>query len=404
MIRALLGGTHAVRDAGVEYLPQQVRESYAAYTRRLQRSFLFPAFRRTVETFVGRVLGQPIDTSGVMQPLRDYLEDADRDGNNITVFARHLFFDAIAYGVSWVFVDRDQLAPGSRLSDVRRNNARPYLVHVQNNAVIGWRREWDGSVARVRIRETMQTADAADEWNDDASIEQIRVVEPRQFAVYRPVPESSKWAVAESGPHGSDVVPIVPLYTDKTGFFTARPPLLDLAWLNICHWQSSSDQRHIEHIIRVPILLGAGFKTDELSGVLELGADRMIIAGNTDAWIKYVEHSGAAAEVGRADLEDLESKMADLGAQVVNRAPAMETATKTAIDSAESGASLAAMTMALQDALNLAIYYMGRMLNIADAGEVVINADIPSATRAVEELRSDIANPSAIQRTVAAAG
>lgn len=394
MIRSLLAGTQAMRSAGTEYLPQQVRESVEAYNRRLSRSFLFPGLRKTVETFVGRVLGQAIDTSEIVQPIRDYLEDADRDGNNLTVFARHVFFDAVAYGVSFVFVDRDPLVSGSTLADARRLNNRPYLVHVPNSSVIGWRQAEDGSVARVRIRELVQAVgtDIGD-WDDDATVEQIRVVEPRQFSIYRQVTDNkqadAKWGLFVEGPHGADIVPIVPLYTSKSGFFTARPPLLDLASLNVCHWQSASDQRHIEHIIRVPILLGSGFTVDELSSVLEIGADRMIVAKNPDAKIVYVEHSGAAAEVGRKDLEDLENKMADLGSQVVNREPTMETATKTSIDSAESGASLAAMTMALQDAINLAIYYMGVMLNISDPGEIVIRADIPSATEAVEEMRED---------------
>lgn len=392
MIRALLGGTETMRAGGVEYLPRQLKESEEAYARRLRSSFLYPALRHTVKTFVGRVLGQPIDTSGVVEPIRTYLEDADRDGNNLTVFARHVFFDAVAYGVSWIYVDRDPLVAGSTLADARRQNNRPYLVHVKCPDVIGWRPNAHGGIGRVRIREQVADDANADDWSDEVYLDQVRVIEPGRYEIFRPMPTSGadagKWASIGDGRHGLDVVPLVPLYTEKTDFFMARPPLLDLAWLNIAHWQSYSDQRHIEHIIRVPILLGKGFTQAEL-GSLDIGADRMVIASNPAADITYSEHSGEAAKIGRADLEDLEDKMAELGAQIVHRAPTMETATKTSIDSAESGASLAAMSMALQDALNLAIYYMGLMLNIADAGEIRINVDIPAATEAVEDLRED---------------
>ena len=391
MIRALLGGTEAMRAAGVEYLPRQIRESEDAYARRLQRSFLFPALRRTVETFAGRVLGHPIDTTDVAPPVRAYLDDVDRDENNLTVFARHVFFDAVAFGISWIFVDRDPLVPGSTLADARRNNNRPYLVHIPCSSVIGWRRSANGQLARVRIREQVvdESADNAD-WNDDIFVDQIRVIEPFRYRVYRQVKAgnygSGEWVVIDEGRHGLEMIPLVPVYMDKTSFFMARPPLLDLAWLNVCHWQSASDQRHIEHIIRVPILLCSGFQRAEL-GELEIGADRGVIASNPQSTITYVEHSGNAAQVGRADLEDLESKMASLGAQVIDRQPVMETATKTATESAESGASLAAMSESLQDALNIALYYMGRMINVPDAGSVRVLADIPSATEAVEESR-----------------
>ena len=381
-----------MRAAGVEYLPRQLKESEEAYARRLRSSFLFPALRHTVKTFVGRVLGQAIDTSEVVEPIKTYLEDVDRDGNNLTVFARHVFFDAVAYGVSWIYVDRDPLVAGSTLADARRQNNRPYLVHVKCPDVIGWRPNAEGGIGRVRIRERIADDTQAGDWDDEVYLDQVRVIEPRRYEIFRQTDPKSEgagdWASIGEGRHGLDFVPLVPLYTEKTGFFVARPPLLDQAWLNIAHWQSYSDQRHIEHIIRVPILLGKGFTQAEL-GSLEIGADRMVIASNPAADITYAEHSGEAAKIGRADLEDLEDKMARLGAQVVDRQPTMETATKTSIDSAESGASLAAMSMALQDALNLAIWYMGLMLNIPDAGEVHINVDIPSATEAVEDVREE---------------
>ena len=44
--------------------------------------------------------------------------------------------------------------------------------------------------------------------------------------------------------------------------------------------------------------------------------------------------------------------------------------------------------MALQDSINLAIFYMGEMLNIADPGEIVLKADLPAATEDVTGVRA----------------
>lgn len=389
MVRDLLGGTRAMRNASTSYLPMTLRETPDAYHIRLSSTYLFPGLRHTIETFVGRVLGQPIDISGIAPELRPYMEDIDRETNNITVFARQVFFSSIAYGVSFILVDADVLPTDASLADMTTSGARPYFVHVDPQRLIGWRQAPDGSVQRVRIRETV--VNPQDEWDDDTIIEQVRVIEPGRFSLFRRQESatSDRWIEVQSG-DAAPVVSIVPIYTGRTGFFTARSPVLDIAWLNLCHWQSYSDQRHIEHIIRVPILHGAGVRQEDVGGILEIGSDRMVLTG-PDARLAYVEHSGSAADVGRKDIEDLEKKISELGAMILSRPPVMETATKTAIDSAESGASLAAMVQSLQDSLNIAIWYMAMMLGLSDGGSCVINADIPKATEAAEEVPEELA-------------
>ena len=44
--------------------------------------------------------------------------------------------------------------------------------------------------------------------------------------------------------------------------------MIDLAWLNLAHWQSASDQRHILHVARVPFLFGRGLSEGEIDLLL----------------------------------------------------------------------------------------------------------------------------------------
>src|SRR3546814_11327266 len=94
---------------------------------------------------------------------------------------------------------------------------------------------------------------------------QIRVLEPGRWSLWRRADavRDRPWrrhAGGETsfGPPGFGTLPLVTVYAERTGYLTARPPLLDLAWLNLAHWQSSSDQRHILHVARVPILFEIG--------------------------------------------------------------------------------------------------------------------------------------------------
>src|SRR3546814_6971269 len=91
-------------------------------------------------------------------------------------------------------------------------------------------------------------------WGERA-VEQIRVLEPGRWSLWRRADavRDRPWrrhAGGETsfGPPGFGTLPLVTVYAERTGYLTARPPLLDLAWLNLAHWQSSSDQRHILHV------------------------------------------------------------------------------------------------------------------------------------------------------------
>jgi hypothetical protein len=52
----------------------------------------------------------------------------------------------------------------------------------------------------------------------------------------------------------ADYIPFVPLYGTRLAFMMGISPLRDVAYLNVKHWQSQSDQDTILHVARVPIL------------------------------------------------------------------------------------------------------------------------------------------------------
>lgn len=98
-----------------------------------------------------------------------------------------------------------------------------------------------------------------------------------------------------------------------------RALLIDLAWLNLAHWQSASDQRHILHVARVPILFGRALQVAD--GEIEIGPNRLILADDPAAGLRFVEHFGTAIAAGRQDLVDLEDRMAVLGLDMMRHHP-----------------------------------------------------------------------------------
>src|SRR5690606_23373074 len=140
----------------------------------------------------------------------------------------------------------------------------------------------------------------------------------------------------------------------RTGLMECKPPLADLAHLNVEHWQSKSDQRNVLTVSRFPILAAAGVPADQK---VTIGPNNFLTTDDVQGKWYYVEHTGAAIAAGQTDLESLEDQMATYGAEYMRKRPGDETATGRALDSAESSSYLAATVRDFQDCVELAMQY-----------------------------------------------
>lgn len=238
---------------------------------------------------------------------------------------------------------------------------------------------------RIRIRETVLERDGS--WGEKA-VTQIRVMEPGRWALWRK-PESSEempWRRAAGGETSLSAIPLITIYGGRTGFLTARPPLLDLAWLNLAHWQSSSDQRHILHVARVPILFARNLKVGEEG--IEIGPNRLILGEGDGAELRFVEHSGAAIAAGRQDLADLEDRMAVMGLDLMVGRSGGVTATERAIDAARSDSALNGLLREVEDGLTRALGLAAQWMDLdsASTGRVTLDPDIGLDAREAQEV------------------
>ena len=385
LIHDLLGGTRAMRAAGETWLPREPRESLEAYRIRLSRSVLFNGLGRCLQTLTGKPFGKPVTLSDNADPrIRALIGDVDRSGRNLTVFARDVLAAALSDGLTHILVNHPIGAPGANLAEERARGDRPYLVHVQARDLIGWR-HGEAGLDRVRIRERVIEPDGP--WGERV-VDQVRVLTPGRYEVWREAGEGAEksWRRIREGRSSLPGIPLVTIHAERKGFMTARAPLIDLAWLNLAHWQSASDQRHILHVARVPILFAKNLKAGD--GGVEIGPNRMIIGEGEGADLRFVEHSGAAIAAGRQDLVDLEDRMAVMGLDLLSSRQGQMTATQRAIDADRADSALAAIVRGLEDGLSTAFGIAARWLDLPleAAGRVSIHQDFGLGRRDADEI------------------
>ena len=392
LVDALMGGTKAMRKAGRTFLPQWPKEDQIAYEDRIRLSTLFPAYAETVKNMTGRVFAEPIVVDeSVPAPIQALLPNIDNQGNNLQVWAREQFSRGLSHGITYAVVDFPKMEEGSTLADQQQIAARPYAVEIKPEQVLGWKSEViNGAQVLTQFRyvEWIEEDDPDDEFATKC-VSQIRVLEPGSWRIYRQGKGRSKaYELIDEGSTTLDYIPLAVFYTNRTGFMTACPPLLELAHLNIKHWQSQSDQDNILHVARVPLLLVKGVDsptstTGEPGDEITVSTGAVTYIPNSEGDMKFVEHSGKAIEAGRQALQDLVDEMRMSGAKLLQKE---KTPTKTATEATDDAATelspLETMAEQFEDFLDQILQIMSDWLNLGEGGSVQVrgNFDIDFAS------------------------
>jgi len=394
LLHALLGGTQQMRAEKEKWLAREPRESAEAYTNRLSRSFLYNAYGDTVDKLVSKPFSRPVVCQGTMTDRIDEIkDDMDMNGRDLTQFARDVFTAGVIYGCTHILIDFPQFSTTATLADERASGVRPVFIHVKPTQVIGWRTETATSgedvLTQVRILETKVEPNGE---YGDTEIEYIRVYTRVDWQLWRRNRENDEdeFQLIDEGTHSFGSIPLVTYYISRTGILTATPPLEDLAWMNLAHWQSMSDQRNILRFARVGLLFAAGFSDEEMEEGLTIGPNQLIRSTNESAKVTYVEHGGHAIDSGQQDLDKLEERMKVLGLQPITQRSGNQTATGRALDESRTHTAIQAWIRSLENTLLQAFEYASKWINL-DLPEdfyIDINNDFGLSERAIADIKS----------------
>lgn len=358
MLHDLLGGTAAMREAGTKWLPMAGKENKLAWRARRDRSFLYNAYRDAVQRLVSKPFSRPVTIQGELpERLQPMLENMDGAGRNITQFAKDVMRAGVVYGVTELIVDYPQLTGEETRAQERAIGARPVAIHIQPPQLLGWRVEDQPGGARriveLRIKEEHIQPDGE---YGEKTVNWVRILREGGWELHEQTSEY-EYVRTGAGVHtyrdedGNPAVPLVVYYTNRGGLLTGVPPLEDLAWLNVAHWQSASDQRWQLYFMRTGVWFIAGMDEEEKSQPLVIGGNQAVIVKDPAAKMTVVESSGQAAGIGRQELLDLEEQMVTMGLQPFVRRSGDATATERAIDEARAVTDIQAWIRSLEGAL-----------------------------------------------------
>ena len=374
LIEDLLGGTYQMRSKHRKYLMQEPRELDESYDNRLARSVCPPYYIRLERMLAGMLTRKPVRLNDTSDDLRTQLFDVDLMGNDLNVWTYETARKMIRYGHVGVLVDAPKTGQGGR----------PYWVTYPPRDILGWRTEMiEGQLQFTQLR-LLEKVSEPDGLYGEKITEQVRLLTPDSYEIHRK-DKNNKYTLYEEGTNPLNRIPFSVAYSNRLNLLESRPPMSDIAELNLKAYQIQSDLDNQLHISAVPMLAFYGFSqaAEEVSA-----GPGEAIAFPPDGRAEYIEPDGKSYEAQFKRLDRLEGQINELGlAAVLGQKLSAETAEAKKIDRSQGDSTMMVVAQQMQDMIDNCLQYHASYLG-SEAGSCFVNRDFLSQRLEPQEIQA----------------
>lgn len=322
MIRDVLKGAKAVREGGTKYLPQLSGMSWGEYEAYKKRAQFFNASARTLNGLVGMIFRkEPEIILNGAEMLRPQLETCTVDNQPFTVFARAVVREVLSMGRVGALVD----AP--------TNGGTPYFTTYMAENITNWRnmRNENGRLVanQIILKEDLlvdsQSGFGSEEvtiyrelYLDEENVYRQRLWFPVKgkdnSTSYQPGSEMSPM-LADAGFFRGEM-PFICFGPMKTGMKVQRSPILDIAELNVLHFQRSAQLAHGQFYTATPTYWAIAPNLGDDLPEYRVGPNTVWLVDQPNS-CGILEYRGEGLKYLESACTQLESQMASLGARLV---------------------------------------------------------------------------------------
>ena len=235
-------------------------------------------------------------------------------------------------------------------------------------------------INHLRIRRCRTERDGFDE----RDVEQVFVFELNDsrkpiFQLYEDA--GSGFEIVREGAISLPDIPFATLFIgERHGGYRVKPPLLDLAHMQMELYRSLGRQDEILTYAGSPMLVAQGMRKDDVGENVKVGPETLLFAplltdGAGSDWHYISADAALVAEVAKNPAQIVED-MRRLGLQpTLPRTAGTITATSAAIDASQAHSAVQAWALLLQDCLNRALQFTAMWLKVPDVATVNVHTD-----------------------------
>ena len=375
LIEALLQGTYGIRKGHRKYLPQEPRELDEAYDNRLMRSTLAPYYVRLERMLAGMLTRKPVRLEDVSDVVTEQLFDVDLQGNDLNVWTYETARKCIRYGHVGVLVDAPKAG----------ENGRPYWTQYTPRDILGWRSEIANGKQQLTMVRLMEKITVPDGLYGEKQVEQVRVLTPGAFEIHQK-DDKGEFRLVDEGRTSLSEIPFAVAYSNRVGVLESRPPLADIAELNLKAYQVQSDLDNQLHISAVPMLAIFGFpqSAEEISA-----GPGEALALPESASASYIEPSGNSYSAQFQRLDQIAQQINELGlAAVLGQKLSAETAEAKRIDRSQGDSTMMVIAQQMQDLIDNCLTFHAQYMQQSQVGSSFINRDFLATRLEPQEIQA----------------
>lgn len=386
----LLSGYEVMKARGVAYLPKFADEASDQYEQRLNATEFTNVYRDIIESLSGKPFEEAItlvptkqgegDKATTRDPderIKEFCDDVDGAGSNLTVFAAGTFFNGINSAIDWIWVDYPTVDT-SRIrsqADAKAENIRPFWSHVLGRNVL------EATAKLINGKETLVRMRVLEPGNPN----HVRLFERSSdgvvyWGLFKEVKETntkSKWQLVDSGEITIGIIPFVPFATGRRDGRTYRyfPVMRDAADKAKQQYQKESALKWIKQLAAYPMLAANGIKPlmsadGKTPQKLAIGPNVVLYSvpdgqGNVGSWA-YVQPSAEILKFLSEDIKSSMEQLRELGRQPLSAQSANLTVITTAFAAGKSKSAVGAWVTLLKSTLENALIITAMWWNIKD--------------------------------------
>jgi hypothetical protein len=366
-IRDCFKGERAIKDGKETYLPKLTGQTYEDYENYLRRSLFFPITGKTVTTMVGLATTKAPKCQ-YPSVMESYFTDTSGK-NQFTELYVTVFTEVTLMGRYGILIDAPMDGVGDPI----------FAPYIAENIV-----RWEtfpatGLPKDVMFREYTYENDPSEKFATKLVLRYRRCFIDTD-GIYKVQLHDDE--LAESGPlitptfsgTAIDLVPYIPFGASGIHMEPDRPPMLDIATINLSHYLSSADLEWGRHITGLP--------TPVVSGV-DVGTKLAI--GGTSAWILptegakayYMEFLGQGLQSLEKAMVEKVGLMASVSARLVdNSTRGSEAAETVRLRYMSESASLIHIINAVEQGMTLLYNMLSKLMKANGPVEVLFSREI----------------------------
>jgi hypothetical protein len=358
-----------IRRKAEYYLPKPnptdtSKENDARYEAYVKRAVWYGFTGRTLEGMVGQIFLRP-PVKQLPKQLDPLLTDADGEGLTLEQVAKRTAQSALAYGRAGLLTDYPTTAGPVTPEQIKTGNLQPVIKHYYPWQIRNWATKKVGAkyILSLVVLEEVRLIEVDDfeleeeviyrclrldadtgnykveVWGEDeAATEAARAINkdaPIQYKI-----TETYWPTKQNGQNFTEI-PFSFVGSEANDIWCDRPPLYDLASLNIAHYRNSADYEESCFLAGQPTLTLAGLDQpwvdNVLKGVVQMGS-RSAIPLPVGAKAELLQANPNQMPLEAMKLK--EDQALALGAKLVQKQRTTRTATEVQVDQTAESSTL----------------------------------------------------------------